>query len=73
MNKLMLAISTFRSGKLYDNKVHFDPHTYYNDPPSSIPSHLNYDNDIVHEEDGAGGEENVPSGKLNLGDVVTFG
>ena len=47
------AISTLRSGKLYDNKVHFDPHIYYNNPSSSIPSHLHYDDDFVHEENGA--------------------
>ncbi|KAK9921573.1 hypothetical protein M0R45_030078 [Rubus argutus] len=66
------AISTLRSGKLYDNKVHFDPLTYYDDPPSSTPFLVNCDNDIVYEENGAGGEENVPSGKLDLGDVVSL-
>ena len=66
------AISTLRSGKLYDNKVHFDPYTYYDDPTSYIPSHVNYDYDNVYKENGTGGEENVPYRKLDLGDIVSL-
>jgi hypothetical protein len=54
------AISTLRSGKLYDNKVYFDPLTYYNDPSSSTFSLVNCDNDNVMRRIGPEGKKMYP-------------
>lgn len=67
------AITTLRSGRSYDNLVNYNPHAHIHAPFSSttfMAPCLNYEN--LYEENGAGGEENVPSGNLESGDCVGY-
>ncbi|KAK9910590.1 hypothetical protein M0R45_034546 [Rubus argutus] len=63
------AITTLRSGKSYDNSIYYDPHAH-NDTPSSFTTFMRpcLNSENLFEENGVGGEENVPSNNLERGD-----
>ena len=66
------VITTLRSGKLYNNKVFYDPQTRMQVPFSS-PSFMELcliSANNLNEENGVGGEENVPSNILECGDDI---
>ena len=65
------VITTLRSGKVYNNKVQYDPSLSLNSPSSYTPVHENFDYNYIYEEEGNQGEENVPLG-IGVEDVVTL-
>ena len=64
------VISTLHSGRVYDNKVQSHPTTILGKPPSLTTITLDIDDIDAYVENGAGREKNVPSSKLDCGDVT---